>query len=521
MRRWFFDIVRQDTHHQWGASERADPNWYSQGAVTSFLFYDFETDGAEPSICRPSQFAAIRTDEQLNPIEDEATTTWCQPPRDRLPAPEACLVTGITPQMAAARGHTEATFFGDIHRRFNASGTISLGWNTTRFDDTVSRFGFWRNFLDPYEHTYKNNCGTWDLIDLARAARALRPEGLNWPVREDGAPSFRLEDLTAANGIEHGDAHDAMADVKATIDIAARLLEHQPDLWNWARSLIDTQKVEGILKSDLPFVHTSSRVPAQLGCTSPFRMLAPHPVNKRSFICWDLREDPSELLDADPEEIMRRTFSPASTLGDQRRFALKEIKSNKAPFLAPTGVLKSGDHDLLQLDEDQWRAHDSMLMKDRSIIQTIRARLQEAWQPLEQATTDAAEALYDGFPSGSDIRLRNKVPDTDRSKLAGIGERFEDPRLQSLMLQYRAKEAPDTLDAAEQQCCIQRCRQRLLDPPGKSSLSWPAWLKHVRELIEDPSRSIDQVTILKSVETWGIELADSIGLPVPAAGHED
>ncbi|MDG2095058.1 MAG: hypothetical protein P8J89_07275, partial [Phycisphaerales bacterium] len=98
---------------------------------------------------------------------------------------------------------------------------------------------------------------------------------------------------------------------------------------------------------------------------------------------------------------------------------------------------------------------------------------------------------------------------------------FEDPRLQSLMLQYRAKEAPDTLDAAEQQCCIQRCRQRLLDPPGKSSLSWPAWLKHVRELIEDPSRSIDQVTILKSVETWGIELADSIGLPVPAAGHED
>ena len=489
--------------------------------MTSFLFYDFETDGAEPSICRPSQFAAIRTDEQLNLIEGDETTTWCQPPRDRLPAPEACLVTGITPQMAAARGSTEAAFFGSIHRMFNTAGTISLGWNTSRFDDTVSRFGFWRNFLDPYEHTYKNDCSTWDLIDLARAARALRPSGIQWPLRDDGAPSFKLEDLTAANGIEHGDAHDAMADVRATIAIASLLVEHQPDLWKWAKSLIKTEKAEDILKSDQPFVHSSARIPAQRGCTSPFRMLAPHPVNKRSFICWDLREDPSELLEADADEIMRRTFSSSSDLGDETRFSLKEIKSNKAPFLAPTSVLKSGDHDLLQLDEEQWRAHDAILMKSRSTIQTVRARIQEAWQPVDRETADAAEALYDGFPPNQDIRLRNKVPGTDHSKLAEIGERFEDPRLHSLMLQYRAREAPDTLDAAEKQCWIQRCQQRLLEPPGRSSLGWPAWLKHVRTLAEDSSRSANDIEILKSVETWGIELADSIGLPVPAIRHLD
>ena len=489
--------------------------------VSSFLFYDFETDGAEPSICRPSQFAAIRTDERLNPIEDESTTSWCQPPRDRLPAPEACLVTGITPQMAAARGHTEAAFFGDIHRRFNQSGTISLGWNTARFDDTVARFGFWRNFLDPYEHTYKNGCGTWDLIDLARAARALRPAGLNWPLRDDERPSFRLEDLTSANDIEHGDAHDAMADVRATIAIASRLLEHQPDLWNWARSLIDTQKAEGILKGDAPFVHTSSRIPAQMGCTSPFRMLAPHPVNKRSFICWDLRHDPSELLDAGPDEIMRRTFSSSEDLGEQSRFPLKEIKSNKALRSSPTSVLQSGDHDLLQLEEDRWRAHDAILTRDSSTLRTVRARIQEAWRPIEHEPADAAESLYEGFPSHQDIRLRNKVPGSDHTKLAGIGERFEDPGLQSLMLQYRAREAADTLDATERHADIQRARQRLLMPPGKSSLGWPAWLKHVRSLLADEDGSNDEITILQSVEAWGIELAYSIGLPVPANHNTD
>ncbi len=484
--------------------------------MTSFLFYDFETDGAEPSICRPSQFAAIRTDEQLNPIAGDETTAWCQPPRDRLPAPEACLVTGITPQMAAARGSTEAAFFGEIHRMFNTTGTISLGWNTTRFDETVSRFGFWRNFLDPYEHTYKNDCSTWDLIDLARAARALRPSGIQWPLRDDGAPSFRLEDLTAANDIEHGDAHDAMADVRATIAIASLLRKHQPDLWKWAKGLIRTENAEDILKGDKPFVHTSARIPAKLGCTSPFRMLAPHPVNKRSFICWDLREDPSELLDADADEIIRRTFTSAEDLGEQSRFPLKEIKSNQAPFLAPTSVLKSGDHDLLQLDEEQWRAHDAVLMKSRSTIQTLRARIQEAWRPLDHEAVDAAEALYEGFPPNQDVRLRNKVAGADLSKLASIGERFEDPRLQALMLQYRAREAPETLDVEEQQACLQRSRQRLLEPPGRSSLGWPAWLKHVRTLTEDPSRTAEDIAILNSVETWGIELADSIGLPVPA-----
>lgn len=489
--------------------------------MTTYLFYDYETDGAEPSLCRPSQFAAIRTDDQLTPVHDGQATLWCQPPRDRLPAPKACLVTGITPQMAAARGTSEAAFFGEIHRMVNMPDTISLGWNTTRFDETVSRFGFWRNFLDPYEHTYRHNCATWDLIDLARAARALRPEGIRWPVREDGAPSFRLEDLTAANDVEHGDAHDAMADVRATIEIAKLIRANQPDLWDWGRSLIKTEKVEDILNGGRAFVHTSARIPAQLGCTSPFRMLAPHPVNKRSFICWDLRRDPSELLQSDVAEIKRRTFSSREMLGDDERFGLKEIKSNKAPFLAPMGVLKSADRALLQLDDRTWEAHDAVFRKNQSAVRKLTARIQEVWQPSEEeAQLDASEALYDGFPSSSDIRLRNKVASRDHAKLADLGSQFSDPRLQDLMLQYRSREAPETLNHDEKNACLERCRERLLNPPGKQDLGWPAWLHNVRALAMEATCSAHERSILKAVEQWGIDLADSIGLPVPADRQE-
>lgn len=483
----------------------------------SFFFYDFETDGSDPSSCRPVQFAGIRTDEELQVVNGDETVLWCRPPMDRLPAPEACLVTGITPQQAAARGGSEGSFFGDIHTRLIQSNTTSLGWNSLRFDDVVCRFGFWRNFLDPYEHTWRNGCTAWDLIDLARAARALRPDGLNWPDHDSGRPSFKLEHLAAANGIEHEDAHDALSDVRATIGLGRLIQQAQPDLWNWAQSLTDTKKAEKELRRSEPLVHVSARIPAELGCTSPIRVLAEHPRNKRSFLCWDLRHDPGELLEADVDDIMHRTFSKQEDLAEgQTRFAIKEVKSNRAPFLAPLGVLKSADQDRLQLDESTWKANDAKLTANTRVLEELQSRLQEAWKPRPEIKLDPEDALYVDFPGDADIRLRNRVPRTRDAALAELGDQFQDPRLRALMLHYRAREAPGTLDPAERKAWDQRCRERVANPPSARDEAWPAWLDHVRSLEREPGRTTDDKKILTAVESWGIEQATRLGLPVPA-----
>ncbi len=482
----------------------------------SFLFYDFETDGAEPTICRPFQFAAIRTDESLRIVEEEETVLWCRPSMDRLPAPEACLVTGITPQKAAAKGQTEAPFFNDIHRRFMESGTTSLGWNTLRFDDVVCRFGFWRNYLDPYEHSWRNGCRAWDLIDLTRAARALRPQGIQWSQHDNGNPSFKLEHLSAANDIEHEDAHDALSDVRATIAIGRLLKKAQPDLWTWARSLTDTKKAERILQDPAPFVHVSARISSHYGCTSPMRVLTEHPRNKRSFLCWDLRHDPTDLLEADVDDILHRTFSRQEDLDEaQSRFAIKEIKSNRAPFLAPLGVLESADHDLLKLDEKTWRKHDSILDSNRTKLESLGHRLRKAWAPVEQKRLDAADALYQDFPSDEDSRLRTRVARTRPEDLADIGDRFKDSRLRDMMLHYRAREAPGTLDHEEQTRWLERCRTRLEVPPGKGDLPWTEWIQHVSTLMSAADISTRDFEILNSVKTWGLERAADLGLPIP------
>src|SRR5690606_36925614 len=121
-----------------------------------------------------------------------------------------CLITGITPQLCMEKGLPEAEFAARIEAELALPGTIGVGYNTIRFDDEITRFMFWRNLIAPYAREWQNQCGRWDLLDVVRMTRALRPDGIEWPVTEDGKVSFKLENLSRANGLVHEAAHDAL-----------------------------------------------------------------------------------------------------------------------------------------------------------------------------------------------------------------------------------------------------------------------------------------------------------------------
>ena len=212
----------------------------------SFLWHDYETYGARPMADRPSQFAAQRTDAELNCV-GEPVVWYCSPADDVLPHPMACLITGITPQEALRKGVSEAGFTQNILDEMMQPGTCSVGYNSIRFDETVTRKRRDRNRRDPYEREYKNGNTRWDLIDLARMHYALRPEGVQWPVHETGKPSFRLQDLSAENDIAHEGAHDALADVRATIDLARLFRKVQPRLFDWGLGLRNQKQVMDLL----------------------------------------------------------------------------------------------------------------------------------------------------------------------------------------------------------------------------------------------------------------------------------
>src|SRR6476620_6077014 len=216
----------------------------------TFFFYALETSGLSARSDRIMQFAGIRTDMDLNQI-GEPYNIMVKLNDDTLPSPEAVMVTGITPQSTQADGLTEAEFADLLINEIFIPDTITVGFNSVRFDDEFVRHLFWRTFRDPYEWSWKNGCSRWDILDVIRMTRALRPEGIEWPVDSEGKATNRLELITAENNIVHQNAHDALSDVEALIDVTKLLKQKQPKLFDYLLSVRDKKSVQKLVNLDV------------------------------------------------------------------------------------------------------------------------------------------------------------------------------------------------------------------------------------------------------------------------------
>ena len=431
-------------------------------APHTFLWHDYETFGVVPRRDRPSQFAAVRTDAELNEI-GEPLMIYCQPAPDYLPSPEACLITGITPQQCLERGMPEHAFAAQIEQAFSQPGTIGVGYNTIRFDDEVTRFMFWRNLIDPYAREWQNDCGRWDLLDVVRLTYALRPDGIEWPKKADGSQSFKLEDLARANGLLHEAAHDALSDVRATIALARLIREKQPKLYDWLFQLRSKQKVMDQIRLLQPIVHISGRFSAARNYVGVVLPLAWHPRNKNALIVCDLHMDPQGLLDLSAEALRQRLYTRRDELADGELPApLKLIHINKCPVVAPLSVLRPEDQQRLGLDMALYQARALRLSDAQSVwrdkVQAIYAS--EEFTPSQ----DPEQQLYDGFIGDRDRRLCEQVRASDPAQLAQAQWPFDDERLPELLFRYRARNFPDTLSSEEQQRWRIFCQKRLSAP---------------------------------------------------------
>ncbi|RKF20437.1 exodeoxyribonuclease I [Alginatibacterium sediminis] len=431
----------------------------------TFLFHDYETFGVNPALDRPSQFAAIRTDLNLEPI-GEPINIFCQQSPDYVPNPEACLITGILPQMANQRGVSELEFIRKINAEFSQAGTCSLGYNSIRFDDEVTRNTLFRNFMDPYAREWQNGNSRWDLIDLARACYALRPEGIQWPESEDGLPSFRLELLTAANGIGHTNAHDALSDVQATIDFAKLLKLKQPKLFDYAYQLRRKQNVAELLSlSDLnPVVHVSGMFGAQQGCVSWVLPILKHPTNPNTVICIDLNQDAQVLLDLDIEQLATRLYTRRSELApDQSPVPIKSIHINKSPFVAKAAALSPERAQSFGIDRSLCRQNLNLIQSQQQLIRSKIEQLFSIEREFEQGR-DPEASLYDGFVSGPDKALMESLQFADPLTINAQQFAFKDQRLQRLLPRYKARNFPHLLDEHEALKWQAYCHDRIEQP---------------------------------------------------------
>ncbi|MEO7031788.1 MAG: exodeoxyribonuclease I [Herbaspirillum sp.] len=433
-------------------------------STPTFLWHDYETFGISARRDRPAQFAAIRTDMELNPV-GEPIMLYCQPANDYLPDPQSCLITGITPQHCLQHGIPEHEFAAVLLQAFSEPGTIGVGYNTIRFDDEFTRFLFWRNLIDPYAREWQNGCGRWDILDMVRATYALRPDGIAWPQHEDGRTSFRLEQLSAANGLAHEAAHDALSDVRATIALARLIRERQPRLFDFCLDLRrkDRAAEEISLHAPRPFLHVSGMFAVERGCIALMWPLAQHPTNKNEIIAWDLAFDPAELRDMDATAIKSRLFVAKDALPEGlTRLPIKSIHLNKSPIvisnlktLSPASAAQWG----INLEQAlQHAASAATLNADAS----FSARWHAVYQRAPAVNTDVDADLYGGFVGNVDRRRLNQLRALPPEQLAQPNS-FDDARLDELVWRYRARNFPQTLSINEAANWEQHRAARLFD----------------------------------------------------------
>lgn len=431
----------------------------------TIYWYDYETFGIDPRFDRISQFGGIRTDEELNIVSDPLVI-YCKPANDMLPDPQACLITGITPQKANAEGLVEAEFIASIHKEFSKPNTCLAGFNNIRFDDEFTRNCLYRNFYNAYSHEWQHGNSRWDIIDTVRLTRALRPEGIEWPVNDEGNPTIRLELLTKANNISHEDAHDAMSDVYATISIARLIKEKQPRLYDYIYS--QRKKNEVIQQFNLrernTVLHVSSRYSSIRNSIALVMPICMHPTNKNGVIVYDLSVDPSQFINSDADEIGASIFTPAKELPENiERVPLKTVHINKCPVVIPTKTMDDNAAQRLNIDIAQCETHrESILNNIDDLVTKVNVVFNNQEYP---KITDPDAQLYSGgFFNDEDYSMMQRIRTSTSNELSNLNLPFNDSRLPELLFRYRARNFSQTLTDEEIGRWNAYRKERLTDP---------------------------------------------------------
>ncbi|NCN05434.1 MAG: exodeoxyribonuclease I [Spirochaetales bacterium] len=506
----------------------------------TLLWYDLETFGTNPLGDRIAQFAAIRTTDAFEPLGDPLLLYNTITP-DYLPDPRAVMVTGITPQITKELGMSEYEFITEIRKPMTVPGTTVVGYNSIAFDDEFIRAALYRNFYDPYEREWQGGNSRWDILNLARAAHDLRPEGINWPTDEGGKPSFRLELLTQANNLGHDNAHDALSDVRATIALAKLIHDKQPKLFRFYFSHRKKEEQRKLVdfRSGKPLLHTAGSYSNQYGASTLIAPLAFDQTIRNNLIALDLGYDPSPLLDLDAVEIRRRVFSRKEELSAEEElfggFGLEKVPQginqgdfggripiltlglNRCPFLAPLDTLTPEAATRLHIDTSKALERAKVLQKHPQLIQKITSIFAPDEGSKPAPIKDPDFQIYsggffrdedkEGFKSiHHDIRALG--PEQARPSLYALG--FIDPRIPQMLRRFFARNFPETLSTGEVERWKSFCAGRILSPPVSEVTDLASFSKIVLQKMESPETPARSKVILKALMDYKKELEETI-----------
>jgi exodeoxyribonuclease I len=449
------------------------------------------------------QFAGQRTDLNLKPIGDP-DIYYVKLTNDILPEPDAVLITGITPQKTLADGITEAEFLKHFYNKIATPGTVFLGFNNIRFDDEFIRFLNYRNFYDAYEWQWQGGKSKWDVLDLSRITRALRPDGIEWPFDSEGKPSNKLELLAKANKLDHFKAHDAASDIQATIAVAQLIKQKQPKLFDFMYDMRDKKRVEDLVLQPKPFIYCSGRYSSENQKTTAAITVTPHPTQKGTIFVYDLRVEPSNWAKKTPKELAEY-LAKFKYEEDEERMPIKQLQFNRCPAVAPLSVLDEASQKRLKLNLEIVNQNLKSLLSYSDFAKNLAEAVKLNEQARQAAfiidVNDVDSQLYDGFFNDADRDKMAIVRAAGQEKLADLHLAFNDARLEKLLMLYKARQYPKSLSDSEQAQYENYRQQKLL--AGDDNSQAARYFARLNEISLNQSLTKDQGYLLEELKFYG------------------
>ena len=443
----------------------------------SLVFYDTETTGTGLFFDQILQFAAIKTDINLN--ETDRFEIRCRILPHVVPAPDALRVTGVTPtQLTNPCLPSHYEMVRAIRSKLLSwSPSMFLGWNTIKFDEGLIRQALYKTLHNPYLTNSAGNNRS-DVMRMVQACSLSSPSVLTFPVGDRGKKVFKLDRLAPANGFSHERAHDAMGDVEATIFLARLLMDKAPDIWSTFMRFSSKAAVVDYISEESVFCVSEFYGGNPWSCA--VTTIGQNQSNTAEWYIYDLSVDPATLLSLSDPQLRTRLDSSPKTI--------RKLKSNGVPMLSPfedaSEICRGREQGLAVLER---RA--DMLRNDKE----ARERLVSAFESLGEEYPDSPhveEQIYNGFFDQADERLMDEFHEVDWSKRNAIVEKFQDSRLRTIGKQLIHFERPDLLEESVRREHDQAVANRLLSrDPDVPWLTLPKALKELEEILATLPRS--------------------------------
>jgi exodeoxyribonuclease-1 len=443
----------------------------------AFVFYDLETTGADKRFDQILQFAAVLTDDDLNVVDQFEIRSRLLP--HIVPSPGAMMVTGVrVNQLVDPSIPSHFEMCTKIHQVLSDwSPATMVGYNSLRFDEEFLRQAFYASLLPIYLTNTAGN-SRLDALTLVLATRAFRPEALNWPLDEDGKIRFKLDRLAPVNGFAHDNAHDALADVRATIHLTRLIKERAPDVW--AAGMAYRTKAAATAYVEREKVFVASRLRAAIQTSTLVTALAANPNQPSEVFVFDLQFDPA-LLTTMPEDELTELIA-----GTPR--PVTSIRLNTCPLFMPVeavGSLAVGY--ALGMEELLRRA--TLVTGDAGLRQRLIKVALAGRTPFAESP-HVEDQIYAGFYNRTDQALIDEFHKSDWIRRFELARLFADQRLRTLARRLVYCEAPSVVPAKDRERYGHAIAARISGKDEGVERCWttlPQAIEEARGLLRDPA----------------------------------